>query len=65
MDGRLNQEFSVWMCVSRSNKDDLASSVVLEMLVDVGIPWKVDFLSCVWVASQILLDELWWMFLHY
>ena len=33
----------MWMCASKSNKEDLASSVVLEMLVDVGIPWKGDF----------------------
>lgn len=31
------------MCATKSNKEDLTSSVVLEMLVYVGIPWKGDF----------------------
>lgn len=35
--------------MSKSNKEDITSSIVIEMLVDVGIPWEEDFvlfLSC-------------------
>lgn len=45
----------MWMCASKSNKEDLASSVVLEMLADVGIPWKGDF--C--LVSELLPGFCW------
>lgn len=45
----------MWMCTSKSNKEDLASSVVLEMLADVGIPWKGDF--C--LVSELLPGFCW------
>lgn len=54
----------MWMCVSESSKEDLDSSVVFEMLVDVGIPWKGDF--C--LVSELLPRFYWlkcWTFLHY
>lgn len=40
--------------MSKGNKEDFTSSVVIEMLVVVGIPWEED-LSCFWAAAQILL----------
>lgn len=44
------------VCASKTNKADLASLAVLEMLVNVGIPWKGGF--C--LSSKLLPNSVGW-----